>query len=60
MGGGKGGVAYYAAKVRPGLILFEMDGIPEETAKEAMRLAAQKLPVKTKFVVRSTPGEVEA
>lgn len=60
MGGGKGSVAYYAAKVRPGLILFEMDGVTEETAKEAMRLAAQKLPVRTKFVVRSTPGEVEA
>jgi large subunit ribosomal protein L16 len=60
MGGGKGGVDHYAAKIRPGLILFEMDGVSEETAREAMRLAAQKLPVKTKFVVRSTPGEVEA
>lgn len=59
MGGGKGAVAYYAAKVRPGMVLFEMDGIPEETAREAMRLAAMKLPVKTRFVVRETPGEVE-
>lgn len=60
MGGGKGSVDHYAAKVRPGMILFEMDGVAEDIAKEAMRLAAQKLPVKTKFVVRSTPGEVEA
>ena len=50
MGGGKGSVEYYAAKVLPGFILFEMDGIPEETAKEAMRLAAHKLPIRTRFI----------
>ena len=52
MGKGKGGVEYYAAVVRPGRIMFEMDGIPMEVAKEALRLAAQKLPVRTKFVIR--------
>ncbi|MEC8458673.1 MAG: 50S ribosomal protein L16 [Bacteroidota bacterium] len=52
MGKGKGGVEYYAAVVKPGRILFEMDGIPIEVAQEALRLAAQKLPVRTKFVIR--------
>jgi len=52
MGKGKGGVEYYAAVVRPGRIMFEIDGIPFEVAKEALRLAAQKLPVRTKFVIR--------
>ena len=52
MGKGKGGVEYYAAVVRPGRIMFEIDGIPFEIAKEALRLAAQKLPVRTKFVIR--------
>ena len=52
MGKGKGGVEYYAAVVRPGRIMFEMDGIPMEVAQEALRLAAQKLPVRTKFVIR--------
>ena len=52
MGKGKGGVEYYAAVVKPGRILFEMDGIPREVAQEALRLAAQKLPVRTKFVIR--------
>lgn len=52
MGKGKGGVEYYAAVVKPGRILFEMDGIPMEVAQEALRLAAQKLPVRTKFVIR--------
>lgn len=60
MGGGKGSVDHYAAKVKPGRILFEMDGVSEEVAKEAMRLAAHKLPVKTKFVVRQVPGEIES
>lgn len=60
MGGGKGGVDHYAAKVKPGRILFEMDGVTEEVAREAMRLAAHKLPVRTQFVIRHTPGEVEA
>ena len=47
MGKGKGGVEYYAAVVKPGRIMFEMDGIPMEVAQEALRLAAQKLPVRT-------------
>jgi large subunit ribosomal protein L16 len=52
MGSGKGSPEFYVAKVKPGTIMFEMQGIPEETAREAMRLAAHKLPVKTKFLVR--------
>ena len=51
MGKGKGAVEYYAAVVKPGRMLFEVSGVPVETAKEALRLAAQKLPVKTKFVM---------
>ena len=54
MGKGKGAVEYYAAIVKPGRIMFEVSGVPLETAKEALRLAAQKLPVKTKFVVSRT------
>lgn len=50
MGSGKGSPEYFAAKVNAGTILFEIDGISEETAREAMRLAANKLPVKAKFV----------
>ncbi len=53
MGSGKGAVEYWVAPVKPGRILFEMAGIPEETAREAFRLAAHKLPVKTKFVTAS-------
>lgn len=60
MGGGKGNIDHYAVKVRPGLILFEMDGVPQDVAKEAMRLAAMKLPVKTRFVERQVHGETEA
>ncbi len=52
MGKGKGALDHWVATVRPGRILFEMDGVPTEVAKEAMRLAAQKLPILTKFVVR--------
>ncbi len=52
LGGGKGSVDHYVFPVRPGRILFEMDGIAEETAREALRLAAHKFPVKTKFVKR--------
>ncbi|MFT5969656.1 MAG: large subunit ribosomal protein L16 [Flavobacteriales bacterium] len=52
MGKGKGAPEYWAAPVSPGRILFEMDGVPFEVAKEALRLAAQKLPITTKFVVR--------
>ncbi len=52
MGKGKGAPEYFVARVTPGRILFEADGVPLEVAREAMRLAAQKLPVTTKFVVR--------
>lgn len=55
MGSGKGSPEFFVAKVRPGTIMFEMQGVSEEVAREAMRLAAHKLPVKTKFLVR---GEV--
>ena len=51
MGKGKGAVEYWAAVVKPGRVLFEVGGVPMEVAKEALRLAAQKLPVKTKFVI---------
>lgn len=51
MGKGKGAVEYWAAIVKPGRIMFEVGGVPLDVAKEALRLAAQKLPVKTKFVV---------
>jgi len=52
MGKGKGNPEYFAAVVEPGRILFECDGVSEAIAKEAMELAAQKLPIKTKFVIR--------
>ena len=52
MGKGKGGVEGWVACVSPGRIIFECDGIDMKTAKEALRLAAQKLPIKTKFVIR--------
>jgi large subunit ribosomal protein L16 len=52
MGKGKGSPEYWVAVIKPGTIIFEVDGVPEEVAKEAMRLAAQKLPVTTKFVVK--------
>ncbi len=52
MGSGKGNPEFFVAKVRPGTILFEMQGVSEEVAREAMRLAAHKLPIKTKFLVK--------
>ncbi|WP_375569115.1 50S ribosomal protein L16 [Ahrensia marina] len=52
MGKGKGSVEYWAAKVKPGRIMFEIDGVSEDVAREALRLAAMKLPVKTRFVQR--------
>ena len=52
MGQGKGQPEFFAAKVKAGTVLFEMKGVEEEGAREAMRLAAHKLPVKTKFIVR--------
>src|SRR5215468_11853630 len=53
MGSGKGPLDHWVAVVRPGKILFEMEGVPRETALEAMRLASHKLPLKTKFVARA-------
>lgn len=52
MGGGKGGVDYYMTPVRAGTVMFEMDGVTEEVAREALRLAAHKLPMKTKVVTK--------
>jgi len=52
MGKGKGAPEYWVAVVKPGRIMFEAEGVPMEVAKEALRLAAQKLPVTTKFIVR--------
>jgi len=52
MGKGKGAPEYFVARITPGRILFETEGVPLHIAKEALRLAAQKLPVKTKFIVR--------
>ena len=53
MGSGKGSVEFWVAVVKPGRVLFEMAGIPEDVAKEAMRLAGHKLPIKTKFVKKA-------
>jgi len=52
MGKGKGNLEFWAAVVKPGRILFEVDGVSEQTAKEALKLAAGKLPIKTKFIIR--------
>ncbi|PHQ93167.1 MAG: 50S ribosomal protein L16 [Marinosulfonomonas sp.] len=52
MGKGKGSVDFWAAKVKPGRIMFEIDGVTEDVAREALRLAAMKLPIKTRTVVR--------
>ncbi len=52
MGKGKGALDHWVAEVKPGRVLFELDGVPMDVAQEALRLAAQKLPVRTKFVVR--------
>ena len=60
MGSGKGSVDHYAAKVKTGAIMFEMDGVEMPVAKEAMRLASHKLPIATRFVVREVPGETAA
>jgi large subunit ribosomal protein L16 len=56
MGGGKGAVDHYVAVIKPGRLIFEISGVAEETAREAMRLAAQKLPIRTKFVAREELG----
>ncbi|HEV2236902.1 MAG TPA: 50S ribosomal protein L16 [Ktedonobacterales bacterium] len=60
MGSGKGAPDHWVAVVKPGRILFEIGGIREDVAKEAMRLAAQKLPVQTKFLVKGEAESVEA
>lgn len=61
MGSGKGAVDHWVAMIKPGRMLFEMGDVPEDIAKEAMRLAASKLPIKTKFIVRvRTAAETEA
>ena len=52
MGSGKGSVEYWVAVVKPGRVMFEMDGVAEDVAKEAMRLAGHKLPIKTKFIMK--------
>mgnify|MGYP004561164013 FL=1 len=59
MGSGKGSLEYWVAVVKPGRIMFEMAGIPEESAREAMRLAMHKLPIKCKFVKRETTEDGE-
>jgi large subunit ribosomal protein L16 len=60
MGSGKGSPEYWVAVVKPGRVMFEIAGVPEDVAREAMRLASHKLAVGTKFVKReSTPGEVQ-
>ena len=57
MGSGKGNPEYWVAVVKPGRVMFEMAEIPEETAREALRLAMHKLPIKTKFVTRESAEE---
>ena len=58
MGSGKGSVEYWVAVVKPGRVMFEIAGIPEEVAREALRLAAHKVPIKTKFLKRENNQEV--
>lgn len=58
MGSGKGAPEYWVAVVKPGRVLFEISGIPEDVAREAMRLAQHKLPIKTKFITRAAQEEV--
>ena len=60
MGKGKGAVDYWAARVHPGRIMFEIDGVPEDVAREALRLGAAKLPVRTKVVTRLDAGAAAA
>jgi large subunit ribosomal protein L16 len=57
MGSGKGNPEFWVAVVKPGRIMFELTGVPESVAREAMRLADSKLPIKTKFITRSQPVE---
>lgn len=60
MGSGKGSPEYWVAVVKPGRVMFEIAGVPEETAREAMRLAQAKLPIKTKFIVRQQVQEEDS
>jgi large subunit ribosomal protein L16 len=60
MGKGKGAVEYWAARVAPGRIMFEIDGVPDDVAREALRLGAAKLPIKTKVVTRIEALTVQA
>ncbi len=60
MGSGKGSPEYWVAVVKPGRVMFEMDGIPEDAAREAMRLASHKLPIKCKFATRAELENQEA
>lgn len=60
MGSGKGSPEYWVAVVKPGRVLFEIAGVPEETAREALRLASHKLPLKTKFIKREDEQKTEA
>lgn len=60
MGSGKGAPEYWAAVVKPGRVMFEMNGVDVETAREAMRLASHKLPLKCKFMVKETAKSTEA
>jgi large subunit ribosomal protein L16 len=57
MGSGKGSVDHWVAVVKPGRVIFEISGVPEDSAREAMRLASHKLPIKTQFVARLSGGE---
>ena len=59
MGSGKGSPEYWVAVVKPGRVLFEIKGVPEETAREAMRLAMHKLPIKCKFILKETEPTAE-
>ena len=59
MGSGKGSPEYWVAVVKPGRVMFEMDGVAEEVAKEAMRLASHKLPIKTRFIKREETANAE-
>ena len=58
MGSGKGSLEYWVAVVKPGRVMFEISGVAEETAREALRLASHKLPIKCKFVKKEESGEV--
>ena len=59
MGSGKGSPEYWVAVVKPGRVLFEIKGVPEETAREAMRLAMHKLPIKCRFILKETEENAE-